>query len=910
MPPTNEKTWRKTYQRTLNVKGIEYKYWSLKKLAQDYKVSLSRIPYTKRLLIENVMRQYSDLKGSTRAIEALFYKKSTFVSEKSSKALEFNFYPSRVLMQDYTGIPALVDLAAIRDAIAQTGGDPNHVTPLCPVDLIIDHSLIVDQSGSESSLNTNRQNEMVRNRERYTFLKWAQSSFRNLTVIPPGKGICHQINLEYLSEVVRKDEDSLLTPDTVIGTDSHTTMVNGLGVLGWGVGGLEAEAVMLGQPLSINIPRVVGVCLDGQLRPGVTATDLVLTITEKLRSHGVVGKFVEYYGYGLGSLSVADRATLANMAPEYGATCGYFPIDENTLAYLTLTNRSSSLIDRVRAYAEEQGLWWDTKTPAPEYDENISIDLSTIVTSVAGPKRPQDRLNVNAIKRATLEQCSLDRIQDSNSRLEHLDSPMHLDHGDIVIAAITSCTNTSNPAVMLTAGLVAKAAVDKGLSVPSYVKTSLAPGSLAVASYLNDTGLQRYLDLLGFQRVGYGCTTCIGNSGPLKNNLEAEILDKKLNVSAVLSGNRNFEGRIHPSVNLNWLASPPLVVAFALAGTTSIDLENDPIAISSKNKPVYLRDLWPSQAMLNEMLNQIHESQFRLNYRDITEGDEEWEQLSAEESPCYPWDAASTYIQRPPFLEIPLPTFPIESARVLAILGDSITTDHISPAGRISENSPAGQYLLSKNITPEEFNSYGTRRGNHHIMVRGTFSNVRLENKMASPIMGGVTRCHGDTILDGYNMSTNDEIPPIIPIFEASRNSSALKVPLVIFAGKDYGSGSSRDWAAKGCLLLNVKAVIAESFERIHRSNLVGMGVLPLQLTRPGELDGLALEGNETVFIAPNEPLKPLLELNIIVVTAQGSEHTIPVIARVDTPKELEYFNSGGILKYVLKQLKMNLAIH
>ncbi|MBR9789467.1 MAG: aconitate hydratase AcnA [Vibrionaceae bacterium] len=909
MISTNEKIWRQTYQRTLNVKGIEYKYWSLKKLAQDYQVSLSKIPFTKRLIIENVMRQTSDLKEVSQVIKELFFKKSTFDSEITGHSSEFSFYPSRVLMQDYTGIPALVDLAAIRDAIAQAGGDPSSVTPNCPVDLVIDHSLIVEQSGSESSLNTNLQQEMARNRERYTFLKWAQKNFRNLTIIPPGKGICHQVNLEYLSQVVREDEECVLTPDTVIGTDSHTTMVNGLGVLGWGVGGIEAEAVMLGQPLNINIPRVVGVCLDGQLRPGVTATDLVLTITEKLRSHGVVGKFVEYYGHGLASLSVADRATLANMAPEYGATCGFFPIDENTLAYLTLTNRPSSLVDRVRAYAEEQGLWWDTKTPSPEYDENILVDLSTIVTSVAGPKRPQDRLNVNAIKRATLEHCSIDKIPNSNSRTEHSDSPKHLVHGDVVIAAITSCTNTSNPAVMLTAGLVAKAAVEKGLSVPSYVKTSLAPGSLAVARYLNDTGLQHYLDLLGFQRVGYGCTTCIGNSGPLKSNLEAEILENNLNVCAVLSGNRNFEGRIHPSVSLNWLASPPLVVAFALAGTTCIDLENDPIAINSKNEPVYLRELWPSQSMLNEMLNQVNEGHFRLSYSDIAEGDEEWQQLSMKDSPCYPWDEASTYIQRPPFLEIPPPTFPIESARVLAILGDSITTDHISPAGRISANSPAGQYLLSKNIPPEEFNSYGSRRGNHHIMVRGTFSNVRLENKIASPIIGGVTRCYGDTILDGYNMSTNDKVPPIIPIFEASRNSIALKVPLVIFAGKDYGSGSSRDWAAKGCLLLNVKAVIAESFERIHRSNLVGMGVLPLQLTRPGELDALTLEGNETVFIAPNEPLKPLLELNIIVVTAQGSEHTIPVIARIDNPKELKYFNSGGILKYVLKQLEMNVQM-
>ncbi|WP_136483269.1 aconitate hydratase AcnA [Vibrio sp. H11] len=904
MRPTNEKSWRATYQRSMKVNGTEYKYWSLKQLAQDYQANLSKIPFTKRILIENIVRQASDFEEAARIIEALFLTKSTFPSESHGTSSEFNFYPSRVLMQDYTGIPALVDLAAIRDAIAQTGGDPSHVTPMCKVDLVIDHSLIVDQSGSESAIHTNYEHEMARNKERYTFLKWAQKNFRNLTVIPPGKGICHQVNLEYLAQVVHEDENGVLFPDTVIGTDSHTTMVNGLGVLGWGVGGIEAEAVMLGQPLNITIPKVVGVRLDGQLRPGVTATDLVLSITEKLRSHGVVGKLVEYYGYGLAALSVADRATIANMAPEYGATCGFFPIDENTLAYLTLTNRSSALVDKVRAYAKEQSLWWDTKETSPEYDENIVVDLSTIVTSVAGPKRPQDRLNISAIKQATLEQCAIEGVSSSSPGAKHSESSTHLHHGDVVIAAITSCTNTSNPAVMLTAGLVAKAAVERGLSVPAYVKTSLAPGSLAVARYLNETGLQHYLDLLGFHRVGYGCTTCIGNSGPLKSNLEEEISANSLHVSAVLSGNRNFEGRIHPSVSLNWLASPPLVVAFALAGTTCVDLENEPIAINSKNEPVYLRELWPSPLMLEEMLSQVHESHFRLSYSDIAEGDEEWEQLSMQDSPCYPWEPTSTYIQRPPFLELPPPTFPIESARVLAILGDSITTDHISPAGLISVNSPAGKYLRSENITPEEFNSYGARRGNHNVMVRGTFSNVRLENKIASPTKGGVTRCFGDTKLDECNMSTTEKKPPVMPIFEASRNAIELQVPLVIFAGKDYGCGSSRDWAAKGCLLLNVKAVIAESFERIHRSNLVGMGILPLQLKRPGELDALTLEGNETVFIAPNEPMKPLLELDIIVVTAQGTEHSVPVVARIDNPKELEYFNAGGILQYVLKQLK------
>ncbi|WP_428775294.1 aconitate hydratase AcnA [Vibrio sp.] len=901
MFPSNEQTWRKRYLKTLGIKGTDYHYWSLKELARDYQVTLSQLPFTTRLLLENVMRHYETPTTTSDTVAALCLNTTARKPGSKASITEFYFYPSRVLMQDYTGVPALVDLAAMRDAVSQGGGDPESINPVCPVDLVIDHSVIAEQAGTASALLANRQQEMKQNRERYQFLKWAQASFQNLTVIPPGRGICHQVNLEYLAQIVREEQNVLL-PDTLVGTDSHTTMVNGLGVLGWGVGGIEAESAMLGQPISINLPCIVGVCLEGELRAGVTATDLVLTITEQLRSHGVVGKYVEYYGSGLANLSVADRATLSNMAPEYGATCGLFPIDEKVIEYLTLTNRPLSVIDRVKIYAQEQGLWWDTNTPYPDYQENIKVDLSTIESSVAGPKRPQDRHKLSDIKQATLDQCAIDGKSVEESSFPDNSPHTRITHGDVVIAAITSCTNTSNPTVMLTAGLVAKAAVEKGLSVPSHVKTSLAPGSQAVAMYLNDTGFQHFLDRLGFQRVGYGCTTCIGNSGPLKDSLESEISQNDLNVCAVLSGNRNFEGRIHPSVRLNWLASPPLVVAFALVGHTRINLLKEPIATNDAGEKIYLKDLWPSEEMIKDALDQVHQSHFRLSYQDIEQGDQEWQNLTVEDSLCYPWNPSSTYIQRPPFFEREHQTLPIESARILAIFGDSITTDHISPAGQIAESSPAGQYLLSHNVTVRDFNSYGSRRGNHEVMVRGTFANGRLKNKMVSPITGGFTRCYGDVVLDGFNMSTSGLVPEVIPIYEASQFAIAHKVPLVIFAGKEYGTGSSRDWAAKGCLLLNVRAVIAESFERIHRSNLVGMGILPLQLSRPDELDKLTLKGNETIFVVLNEKLKPLLEFNIVIVTDHGSEHLVSVLTRIDNQRELEYFNAGGILRYIAKQ--------
>ncbi|MEJ2765178.1 aconitate hydratase AcnA [Photobacterium sp. MCCC 1A19761] len=901
MIPNSKRAWRQRYLQSLTVHGTEYQYWSLQRLATDFQVELAQLPLVTRLLLENVMRHYEGHATTSAIISALCSVDEGLPNRRQDDVTELAFHPSRVLMQDYTGVPALVDLAAMRDAIRGAGGDPQRVNPVCAVDLVIDHSVIADQAGSKSALTANRQLEMQRNQERYQFLKWAQHAFDNLTVIPPGRGICHQVNLEYLAQVVR-EEGGILVPDTLVGTDSHTTMINGLGVLGWGVGGIEAEAAMLGQPLSLNLPRIVGVRLDGALKAGVTATDLVLTITEHLRNYGVVGKYVEFYGPGVGELTVADRATLSNMAPEYGATCGLFPVDEKVMIYLQLTNRPEPLIERVRAYAMAQGLWWDSKTPPPVYAENIAIDLSAIEPSVAGPKRPQDRLALGAIKRKTQEHLEL-MGQKATDKTDRGASPYGLTNGDVVIAAITSCTNTSNPAVMLTAGLLAKAAVEKGLSVPAHVKTSLAPGSQAVARYLDDTGLQGYLDLLGFQRVGFGCTTCIGNSGPLNGQLEADIEQQQLSVSAVLSGNRNFEGRIHPAVRLNWLASPPLVIAFALAGHTRIDLQHEPIATNGDGEEIYLRDLWPTDEMLNHALRQVTKHQFRLSYQSIDQGDERWQSLTMKDSVCYPWDPASTYIQRPPFFEREISTQSIQSARILAVLGDSITTDHISPAGQISELSPAGQYLIAHQVSPQNFNSYGARRGNHEVMVRGTFANRRIQNLMVAPEVGGVTRYYGPMNKNRDKNVRVHEQPPVITIYEASQHAIADSLPLVVFAGKEYGTGSSRDWAAKGCLLLNVRAVIAESFERIHRSNLVGMGILPLQLLAPRTVGDLSLKGDETISINLNHELMPQQNLNLILSKKDGSEQECSVIVRIDNQRELAYFNAGGVLRYIANQL-------
>ncbi|MDD7984425.1 aconitate hydratase AcnA [Lentisphaera marina] len=875
--PVTAKAWNRRYCDKLTIDQGTFSYFSLKKLAADFQFHLAAQPLVLRIFLENVLRNYDA--EAPKIIKALSSK------SKSHNITAFPYYPARVLLQDYTGVPAIADLAAMRDTIAEAGGDPQVINPCCPVDLVIDHSVIVERAGASSASAYNRRIEMSRNNERYQFLKWAQKSFKNLTIVPPGKGICHQLNLEYFSQVV-SELDGVLVPDTLVGTDSHTTMVNGLGVLGWGVGGIEAEAAMLGQPLSLNLPEIIGVELQNKLPPGTTATDLVLTITERLRYYGVVGKYVEFYGSGISSLSVADRATIANMAPEYGATCGLFPIDDKVLEYLKLTDRPAELIERVSIYCKAQELFYDSNSQVPDYPETLQVDLAQIEPSVAGPKRPQDRLALSAIKSKTIAEikeqnphCSLD---EQSSKSEILD-------GDVVIAAITSCTNTSNPNVMLMAGLLAKAAVERGLRVKAHVKTSLAPGSQAVARYLDNSGLQDYLDQLGFQRIGFGCTTCIGNSGPLNGDLEEQILDRTLCVSAVLSGNRNFEGRIHSSVRLNWLASPPLVVAFALAGHTRIDLNKDPLSKDLNGREVFLKDLWPSAEMVEEALLHVTQKNYQLSYQNIFKGDEAWEAMQLDSSLLYKWKDSSTYIQRPPFFDRAPPQGPLEGARILAVLGHSITTDHISPAGRISTQSPAGRYLLDKGVEWLDFNSYGARRGNHQVMKRGTFDNKRIKNLIASPREGGLT-----CFYDQKGCSS------VMPIYEASKKYLQENTALVIFAGKEYGTGSSRDWAAKGPLLLNVKAVIAESFERIHRSNLVGMGILPLELNSLC-LKDLQLCGSETVSINWDQ-LQPAQQLELTLAQGTTLIKKIAVTARIDNSRELEYFNAGGVLAYVAGQ--------
>jgi len=904
MIPVNEDTWRKKYLahfvgNNQKKNSTTYRYWSLVKLSEDFGFNLDEQPFIIKLFLENVIRHFANHENIVETINNL-------VSKDLSGGFEFSYVPSRVLMQDYTGVPALVDFAAMRDAIAEQGGDANKINPLCPVDLVIDHSVIAEQAGNLEALDYNRKCEMERNQERYQFLKWAQGSFDNLTVVPPGRGICHQVNLEYLAQVVRKEADVLI-PDTLIGTDSHTTMINGLGVLGWGVGGIEAEAAMLGQPLSLSAPIIVGVNLQGNLPVGITATDLVLTITQRLREYGVVGKYVEFYGSGMLALSIAERATVANMSPEYGATCGLFPIDDKVIDYLKLTNRSSEVVERVQNYSRAQKLWSDQQTKNPIYPENITIDLNEITSCVAGPKRPQDRIPLNGIKRKTLEamELNLEPIPKNNNS-EQLAS------GDIVIAAITSCTNTSNPKVMLQAGLLAKAAVERGLTIKDYVKTSLAPGSQVVARYLDSSGVQPFLDQLGFNRIGFGCTTCIGNSGPLNTNVELQISEHNLNVCAVLSGNRNFEGRIHPSVRLNWLASPPLVIAFALVGHTKINFDDEPLGVDKKGQAVYLRDIWPSDDSVNEALSSITQESYALSYKDMLVGDEAWENLPITNSVCYPWNDSSTYIVKPPFLEvlsknreegeagnnsIDEPSI-LKSANILAILGDSITTDHISPAGKISQDSPAGKYLMSKGVSPEQFNSYGARRGHHEVMVRGTFANNRLKNQIVTPVEGGVTRA-----------LYNDEFQSseIVSIFEASQYYQENNTPLVVFAGKEYGTGSSRDWAAKGCQLLGVKAVITESFERIHRSNLVGMGIMPLQLPQTMSVGDLQLRGDEKIDLVltdnkTNKQLLPNELLELIIHSDSNEPVKVPVTLCIHNTLELKYFLAGGVLPFVTEQ--------
>ncbi len=868
---------------TLAVGSDSYRYFSLRRFAAASGRDLDALPVTHRVLLENLLRCEDGVAVTREDILAL--------AGARDGDREIAFAPARVLMQDFTGVPGVVDLAAMRDAVSARGGDPQRVNPLVPVDLVIDHSVMVDRHASPEAYRANVAIEMERNSERYRFLRWGQTAFDNFRVVPPGTGICHQVNLEYLAQCVWTRADGGLTwayPDTLVGTDSHTTMINGIGVLGWGVGGIEAEAAMLGQPISMLIPEVVGVRLDGRLREGVTATDLVLTVTEILRRQNVVGKFVEFHGPGLEHLPLADRATLANMAPEYGATCGFFPIDQHTIDYLELTGRAGAQIALVEAYAREQGLWRDPGR-LPSYSELVELDLDTVEASVAGPRRPQDRVPLTGIGRATREAIEMrgrpEPVAAAGSSETH-----HLQDGDLVIAAITSCTNTSNPAVMLAAGLVAQKAVALGLRTKPWVKTSLAPGSKVVTDYLRRSGLQSYLDQLGFDLVGYGCTTCIGNSGPLPPDVEAAIAAGDLTVGAVLSGNRNFEGRIHPRVRVNWLASPPLVVAFALAGSTRLDPTRDPLAVTASGQPVYLADLWPDSAAVAAAVAQVERAMFLREYAQVFEGDDQWRALNIPVGNTYRWDVDSTYIRRPPFFDDQPPSAgAIRGARLLALFGDSVTTDHISPAGSIEPDSPAGRYLREQGVEVAEFNSYGSRRGNHEVMMRGTFANVRIRNELLPDVEGGYTRL--------------PDHPEPMPIYDAAMRYAEQGTPLVIIAGREYGTGSSRDWAAKGTRLLGIRAVIAESFERIHRSNLVGMGVLPLEFAEGVGRDQLMLDGSELFHLEGLGELVPGQSLELVVERGDGRRDVYPLRLRIDTENELRYYRAGGILHHVLDQL-------
>jgi aconitate hydratase len=872
---------------------------------------VARLPYSLKILLENLLRHEDGRFVKAADVEAL-----ARWDVKARVQKEIAFTPARVLLQDFTGVPAVVDLAAMRDGMVRLGGDPNRVNPLQPVELVIDHSVQVDYFGRADAFQLNAELEFSRNRERYAFLRWGQNAFRNFRVVPPDTGIVHQVNLEYLARVVVLDDDGVAYPDTLVGTDSHTTMVNGLGVVGWGVGGIEAEAAMLGQPISMLVPRVLGFRLTGRMVEGATATDLVLTITERLRKHGVVGKFVEFFGPGLEHLTIADRATLGNMCPEYGATIAVFPIDEMTLDYLRLTGREKARIDLVEAYAKAQGLFRGADAPDPIYSETIELDLATVEPSLAGPKRPQDRVTLKHAKAGF--QAALSSMQASSPRkgaeaggsadvsatrtasggvavAEKPDVATTLDHGAIVIAAITSCTNTSNPSVMIGAGLLAKKAAERGLKRAPWVKTSLAPGSKVVTEYLGKAGLQPYLDALGFNLVGYGCTTCIGNSGPLPDDVSAEVDARNLVVASVLSGNRNFEGRIQQQVRANYLASPPLVVAYAIAGRMTIDLTTEPLGTDASGTPVYLRELWPSEREIQTtMLAAVTSDMFREQYADVFAGDARWTTLKVPTGDRFVWDADSTYIRNPPFFESltleASPVADVTGARVLALLGDSITTDHISPAGSIKKDSPAGKYLVAHGVDPKDFNSYGARRGNHEVMMRGTFANVRLRNQLAPGTEGGWTTYQPDG--------------GVMTIFDASMKYKEAGVPLLVIAGKEYGSGSSRDWAAKGTLLLGVKAVIAESFERIHRSNLVNMGVLPVQFAEGVSAASLGLTGREQFdFKGLAAALKPGAQIKVEARKDDGQVVRFEATARIDTPEELVAFKNGGILPYVLRQL-------
>jgi aconitate hydratase len=880
-------------QSTLNFSDRSLTYFSLKCAGlRDFGVE--RLPYSIKVLLENLLRHEDGVKVRSSDIEALARWADTpgrHGEAAGDDAREIAFTPERVLMQDLTGVPAVVDLAAMRDAIIALGGDPDKINPLVPVELVIDHSVILERTGTAESFEQNVAIEYERNIERYTFLKWAQSSFEQFRVVPPGMGICHQVNLEHLSRVVF-EQDGVAYLDTLVGTDSHTTMVNGLGVLGWGVGGIEAEAGMLGQPTSMLIPPVVGLRLVGAAREGVTATDVVLTISELLRRHGVVGKFVEAHGPGVASLSLETRATIGNMSPEYGATCAIFPIDQVTIDYLAFTGRTKQHLELVEAYARAQGLWHDKSVAEPIYSEYVELDLATVEPSLAGPKRPQDRVSLSQVRGAFRQALGREPLS-----VQGVDAAEHLFDGAVTVAAITSCTNTSNPAVMIAAGLVAKAAVDRGLSVKPWVKTSLAPGSRVVMDYLERANLVEPLDQLGFYLAGFGCTTCIGNTGPLLAGVSESVNEHDLSVVSVLSGNRNFEGRIHPDVKQNFLASPPLVVAYALAGTIDIDLRTEPLGQGPDGMPVYLKDLWPTDADVAEGVRaSLTPEMFEERYASAFGGDERWKDVPTTNTVTYSWDPASTYVKLPPYFEgltvEPGVVSDIEGARVLAKLGDSVTTDHISPAGSIRPNVPAGLYLIDGGIKAQDFNSYGTRRGNHEVMVRGTFANIRLRNQMAPNTEGGITI----KLPEGEQM----------PIFDAAMAYEREGTPLIILGGKEYGSGSSRDWAAKGTKLLGVKAVLVESFERIHRSNLVGMGVLPLQYL-PGEsADTFNLDGTEVYDIGGLEPLnkgETVPRVTLHVTRANGEEFDFDARLRIDTPTEAEYYRNGGVLNFMLRQL-------
>jgi aconitate hydratase len=863
----------------LRVGAADYDYFRLAHLAQQGVGNVGRLPFSIRILLENLLRNEDGKRVSAQDVAAV-------AGGAGAGVKEISFMPARVLLQDFTGVPCVVDLAAMRDALAAMGGDPSRANPLLPADLVIDHSVQVDHFGALDSFDLNAALEFQRNRERYILLRWGQTAFRNFRVVPPDTGIVHQVNLEYLAPVVFRNPSGVVYPDSVVGTDSHTTMINGLGVLGWGVGGIEAEACMLGQPVSMLLPPVVGFKLSGRLKEGCTATDLVLTVVQMLRKKGVVGKFVEFYGAGLSALSLPDRATVANMAPEYGATMGFFPVDRETLEFLKFTNRDAALVALVEAYTKEQGLFRTDETPDPVFADTLELDLSTVVPSMAGPKRPQDRVELAGV------------AQNFHTAFPNLPAPAPntLGHGAVVIAAITSCTNTSNPSVMLAAGLVAKKAVERGLKVKPWVKTSLAPGSKVVADYYREAGLMSYLEQLNFHLVGFGCTTCIGNSGPLPDAVTRAVQKESLVVAAVLSGNRNFEGRINPLIKANYLASPPLVVAYALAGTMDIDLTSDPLGEGSDGQPVFLRDIWPSnEEVAATVRSAINRGMFEHEYAHVFDGDKNWQSLAIPTGGIYQWDDTSTYIKKPPYFDnmvdpgAPLQDF--HQMRVLALLGDSVTTDHISPAGSIPKDGPAGKYLMAQGVQPADFNSYGARRGNHEVMVRGTLANIRLRNQLAPGTEGGVTR----HLPDGEQMF----------IYDASMQYQKEGVPLLIVAGKEYGSGSSRDWAAKGVLLLGVRAVIAESFERIHRTNLVGMGVLPLQFQAGDSAASLGLTGAESYHV---EGVASSLNgggrtARVRAVKADGTEIAFTAVVRVDTPQEVEYYRNGGILPYVLRQL-------